>query len=37
MNFEKEILKNRKMDQEKLSEHEELMAVYLNALAVANN
>jgi len=33
----KEILKNRKMDQEKLSEHEELMTVYMNALEVANN
>jgi uncharacterized protein (UPF0335 family) len=33
----KEILKNRKIDQNKLSEHEELMTVYMNALAVANN
>jgi uncharacterized protein (UPF0335 family) len=33
----KEILKNRKMDQDKLSEHEELMTVYMNALAVTNH
>ncbi len=33
----KEILKTRKMDKQKLDEHEELMTVYMNALAVANN
>jgi len=33
----KEILKNRKIDQNKLSEYEELMTVYMNALMVANN
>ncbi len=33
----KEILKTRKMDKQKLDELEELMTVYMNALAVANN